>query len=79
MAICFKLTVIAVTLFVYSQLDVTYGRPMSYSDLQMVLEPLIQMKKSQPWKAQLQESEAYNMQPPHSKVDAFEIEEGIYM
>ena len=58
----------------YSQLDITHARPMSYnySDLQRVLEALLQMTK-----ARLQESEAYNMRHS-SDVDAFEIKEGIY-
>lgn len=75
MAICFKLTVVIVTLFVHSQLDITHARSMSYnyySDLQRVLEALIQMTK-----ARLQESEAYNMRHS-SEVDAFKIKKGIY-
>lgn len=66
---CFKLTVVIVSLFVYSQLDITHARSMSYnySDLQRVLEALIQMTK-----ARLQESEVYNMRHS-SEVDAFKI------
>ena len=80
MAICFKLTVIAVvTLFVCSKLDITHARPMSYSysDLQRVHEALTPMAKPQPWKAHLQDSEPYNMDGRPHEVDAFEIEPGI--
>ena len=74
MAIYFKLTVVVVSLLMYSQLHITHARPMlyNYSDLQRVLEALIQMTK-----ARMQESEAYNMRHT-SEVDAFEIKEGIY-
>ena len=79
MAVCFKLTVVLVSLFVCSQLDITHARPMSYSysDLQRVLEALIQLTKPQPLKARLEESEAFNMGGHPSEVDVFEIEPGI--
>ena len=79
MASWLKLTALAVvTLFVCSQLDVTYGRPISYSNsyLQRVREALSEMDNPQTWKANLQDIEAYNMREQPPEVDAFEIEPG---
>ena len=54
-------------------MDITHARPISYSysDLQRVLEALIQITKLQPWTAHLQATDP-------SKVDAVEINPGVY-
>ena len=75
MALCFKLTfVTAITLLVSSKVDITHARPMStysYSDLQRVLEALIQITKPQPRMAHLQATDS-------SEVDAVEVNPGTY-
>ena len=76
MAICLKLAVFLVSLFVCSQVDVTNARPKlySYSYLQRLHEAL--MDKPQPLRAPFQESRAHNMRQ-QQEVDGFEIAPGM--
>ena len=76
MAICLKLAVFLVALFVYFQVDITNARQMSqrYSYLQRLHEA--RMDKRLPWKDLVQESRAHNMRQ-QPQIDGFEITPGI--
>ena len=76
MAICLKLGVFLVALFVCFQGDITNARQMSqrYSYLQRLHEARVD--KRLPWKDLLQESQAHNMRQ-QPEVDGFEITPGM--
>ena len=76
MAICLKLAVFLVALFVYFQVDITNAKQMlqRYSYLQRLHEARVD--KRLPWKDLVQESRAHNMRQ-QPQIDGFEITPGI--